>query len=75
MHRESDVFPVEVRAKPSTESRSLRKFRELFQKEGKLRIRFSPDNLKLDGDGLSIPLFMADHTDRLIGLALKQKSR
>lgn len=75
LQRENDVFPVEVKAETNTESRSLRKFRELFPKEVKLRIRFSLDNLKLDGDVLSIPLFMADHTDRLIGLALKQKSR
>lgn len=38
----------------------------------KLRVRFSLDNLKLDGDVLNIPLFMADQTDRLIGLALEQ---
>lgn len=39
----------------------------------KLRVRFSLDNLKLDDDMLNIPLFMADRTDRLIGLALKQR--
>lgn len=38
----------------------------------KLRVRFSLDNLKLDDDVLNIPLFMADHADRLIGLALEQ---
>ncbi len=38
----------------------------------RLRVRFSLDNLKLDGDVLNIPLFMADRTDRLIGLALEQ---
>ena len=52
--------------------RSLRKFRELFPDRVKLRLRFSLNNLKLDGDVLNIPLFMADHTDRLIGLALEQ---
>ena len=30
-------------------------------------------NLKLDGDVLNIPLFMADQADRLIGLALEKK--
>lgn len=29
-------------------------------------------DLKRDGDVLNIPLFMADHIDRLIGLALEQ---
>ena len=56
---------------PSTASRSLRKFKELFPEEVKLRIRFSLDNLKLDGDVLNIPLFMANQADRLIGVALK----
>jgi hypothetical protein len=37
----------------------------------KLRISFSLDNLKLDGDLLNIPLFMVDYTDQLVGLALK----
>jgi uncharacterized protein len=36
-----------------------------------LRIRFSLDNLKLDGDVLNIPLFLVDQSDRLIGLALE----
>ncbi|WP_283650612.1 hypothetical protein [Dubosiella newyorkensis] len=40
----------------------------------KLRIRFSLDNLKLDGDLLNIPLFLADQTDQLINLALKDKN-
>ena len=40
-----------------------------------LRVRFSLDNLKLDHDVLNIPLFMADHTERLIGLALEQKKK
>ena len=32
-------------------------------------------NLKLDGEVLNIPLFMADYTNRLIGAALEQRSR
>lgn len=34
-------------------------------------MRFSLDNLKLDDDMLNIPLFMADQTDQLIGMALE----
>jgi hypothetical protein len=55
------------------ESKSLRKFKEKFGDRIKLRIRFSLANLKLDGDLLNIPLFMADYADKLIGLALGQK--
>lgn len=70
IQRENDIFPVEVKSKTNTTSRSLKKFKELFPNQIKLRLRFSLDNLKLDDDVLNIPLFMADQTDRLIGLAL-----
>jgi len=72
IQRENDIFPVEVKSETNTTSNSLKKFKELFPDQVKLRIRFSLDNLKLDDDMLNIPLFMADQTDRLIGLALKQ---
>ncbi len=72
IQRENDIFPVEVKSEANIAGRSLRKFRELFPDRVKLRLRFSLNNLKLDGDVLNIPLFMADHTDRLIGLALEQ---
>jgi len=74
IQRNNDIFPIEVKAQTNIKSKSLRKFKELFGEQVKLRIRFSLDNLKLDGDILNIPLFMADHTDRLIGLALKELS-
>ena len=74
IQRENDIFPVEVKSGTNTASRSLRKFKELFDDNIKLRIRFSLDNLRLDGDVLNIPLFMADHTKRLIGLALQQRN-
>ena len=74
IQRENDIFPVEVKFEANTTSKSLRKFKELFPDQVKLRVRFSLDNLRLDGDVLNIPLFMADHTDRLIGLALEQRT-
>ena len=66
--------PVEVKSEANTSSKSLKKFKELFPDQVKLRVRFSLDNLKLDDDMLNIPLFMADQTDRLIGLALEQRN-
>ena len=74
IQRENDVFPIEVKSEANTTSKSLRKFKELFPDQVKLRVRFSLDNLKLDDDVLNIPLFMADQTDRLIGLALDQRN-
>lgn len=73
VQRENDIFPVEVKSESNTASRSLKKYKELFSDKVRLRIRFSLNNLKLDDDMLNIPLFMADQTDRLIGLALEQK--
>lgn len=72
IQRENDIFPVEVKSEANINSRSLKKFKELFPNQTKLRIRFSLNNLKLDEDMLNIPLFMADYTDNLIELALKE---
>ena len=73
IQRDNDIFPVEVKSETNTASKSLRKFKELYSEQVKLRIRFSLDNLKLDDDVLNIPLFMTDQVDRLMGLALEQK--
>lgn len=72
IQRENDIIPVEVKAETNTTARSLKKYKEKYGDKVKIRVRFSLDNLKLDGDLLNIPLFMADHADRLIGVALKQ---
>lgn len=71
IQRENDVIPVEVKAERNLRSRSLKKYKELFGDQVRLRVRFSLENLKLDDDLLNIPLFMADQADRLIGLALQ----
>lgn len=70
IQRENDIIPIEVKSETNITGKSLRKFKELFPDQVKLRVRFSLNNLKLDDDMLNIPLFMADHADRLIGLAL-----
>lgn len=73
LQRENDIIPIEVKSAANVASRSLRKFKELFPDEVKLRVRFSLDNLKLDNDVLNIPLFMADSADKLIGMALNMR--
>lgn len=75
IQRENDIFPVEVKAEDNIKSKSLRKFKELFGDRVRLRVRFSLDNLRCDNDVLNIPLFMADHADRLIGCALARQGR
>ena len=71
IQRDNDVFPVEVKSEGNVESASLKKYKEKYGDKVKLRVRFSMQNLKLDHDLLNIPLFMADHADRLMGLALE----
>lgn len=72
IQHENDIYPVEVKSETNITSKSLKKFKELFPDQVKLRIRFSLNNLKLDGDLLNIPLFMAEQTDHLIELALQE---
>ena len=74
IQRENDVIPVEVKAETNTSGKSLKKFKEKYKDQVKIRVRFSLGNLRLDGDLLNIPLFMADYTDKLIGIALKEIS-
>lgn len=75
IQRENDIFPVEVKSEDNVESKSLKKFAEKYGDRIKLRVRFSMQNLKQDGDVLNIPLFMADYADALIGMALKRPGR
>ena len=70
IQRDNDIFPIEVKSETNMTDKSLKKFKELFGDQVKLRVRLSLSNLRLDGDVLNIPLFMADHVDRLIGIAL-----
>jgi predicted AAA+ superfamily ATPase len=72
IQRDNDVLPIEVKSESNVESRSLKKYKAKYGDKVKLRIRFSLNNLRMDGDLLNIPLFMADHADRLIGVALNQ---
>ena len=64
------IIPVEVIPVANTPSKNLRKYKDLFPDQTKLRVRFSLDNLSMVDDLLNIPLFMADHAARLIELAL-----
>lgn len=73
IQRENDIFPVEVKSETNVTSKSMKKFKELFPDQVKLRVRFSLENLKLNDDVLNIPIFLADQADRLIGLALAQR--
>ena len=73
IQNENDIFPIEVKAEKNTKSKSLFKFKEKYSDEIKLRVRFSFENLTLDGDLLNIPLFMADYSKKIIDIALKKR--
>lgn len=75
IQNENDIFPIEVKAEKNTKSKSLFKFKEKYSENIKLRVRFSFDNLTLDNDLLNIPLFMADHSKKLIDIALKKLNK
>ena len=72
VQHENDVIPVEVKADRNVRSRSLAKFHEEFPSDVKLKVRFSMENLRLDGDLLNIPLCMVGEAKRLIGIAMGQ---
>ena len=67
---EGELVPIEVSGDAGGQSKSLKKYKELYPDKTPLTVRFSLDNLKLDRDKLNVPLFMADEAARLIGLAL-----
>lgn len=69
IQRENDIIPVEVKSEDNVESRSLKQYKEKYGEKVPIRVRMSLKNLKLNGDMLNIPLFLADQTDRLIGIA------
>lgn len=69
---ENEIIPIEVKSSLNTQSKSLKKFKERFAESPPLRIRYSLNNLSLDGDMLNIPLVMVDYTKRLVE-ALRKK--
>lgn len=73
VQRKNDIIPIEVKAEANVASRSLKKYKETFPEQTKLRVRFSLGNLRFDDDLLNIPLFLADRAEQLIGIALKDE--
>lgn len=63
----NNIIPVEVKSDENIRSKSLAWYRKEYNPP--LSIRFSMKNLNITDGLLNIPLFMADHTSRLISLA------
>lgn len=64
-----DVFPVEVKADTNITGKSIIQYEKAFHP--KLRLRYSMLNLKMDGNMLNIPLFLADKTKQFVKAVLK----
>ena len=61
-----DIIPVEVKSAHSVAGKSLAVYNDLYLPN--LRIRFSFNNLRKDGNLLNIPVFLADWTKKFINL-------
>jgi len=64
IQHQAEVIPIEVKSARSISSKSLYVFNEKYSP--KLRIRYSFNNLKKDGNLLNIPVFLADWTQKII---------
>ncbi len=66
VQKENNIYPIEVKSGVNLQSTSLKKYQELFPEEIKLRIRFSMENLKREGNLLNLPLFLADRIKQFL---------
>ena len=59
-----EIIPIEVKSANSVAGKSLHIYNEKYSP--KLRIRYSFNNLKKDGNLLNIPVFLADWTKKIL---------
>ena len=64
---ENMILPIEVKSDENVKSKSLAFYRKEFNPV--LSIRYSLRNLKLDEGLINIPLFMVDHTKKILGMS------
>jgi len=64
IQHQTHIIPIEVKSAHSVSSKSLHIYNEKYSPE--LRIRYSFNNLKKDGNLLNIPVFLADWTKKII---------
>ena len=66
LQKDASIISVEVKSGTRTGGKSLGIYIDRFNSN--LALRFSMNNLKRDGAIINIPLFLADWTDKLLGL-------
>ena len=67
LQRGNDIHPVEVKSGLNVKAKGLSVYRNTYSP--RIAIRLSLRNLQLRDGLLNVPLYMADHLGRLIGLA------
>jgi len=70
INNNSNIIPVEVKAGTTGTLKSLNLF--MKEKKPKIAVRFWQDKLSFYNNILSIPLYMAEHTNRLINTYLNK---
>lgn len=70
IQNEDRVIPIETKSGMNVKAKSLRMYREKYKP--KLAVRFSMQNLRLDGGLLNVPLYLIGEFPRLLKLALEQ---
>jgi len=73
VQRGNDILPIEVKSDENVRGKSFTLYNQKYAPS--IRVRFSLKNLKKDGNLLNIPLFLADHLDKYIDLAVNEKNR
>jgi predicted AAA+ superfamily ATPase len=67
----NEIIPIEVKSDENIQGKSLTLYYKQFLPS--VRIRYSLKNLKQDKELINIPLFMADYTRKIIGIAMRNK--
>lgn len=71
IQRGNDILPIEVKSDENVRGKSFALYNQRYAPS--VRIRFSLKNLKKDGNLVNIPMFLADHLDKFIGILDKQQ--
>ena len=69
IQRGNDIIPIEVKSDENTRGKSFSLYNQKYAPL--IRVRFSLRNLKKDDNLINVPMFLADHLDKFIGLALR----
>ena len=67
---DNSIYPVEAKSGEAVKSTSVKRYASAYEKDTPLVVRLSLRNLHLDGAILNVPLFLVDHLEELVKMAL-----